>query len=152
MLILFQEDHSALCMVQKRHIFPTSEDHVTPKYGGGSTMIWARFAALGPGPLAISEVKNEFPKYSLIVYQKPYRIIWVNLYQAKLGISWVTQHDNGTKHQSKFTTEWLQKNKILLSEWLSQSTQLNPKGMLRNDLKRAVHTRLSANVSEQKQF
>ena len=52
------------------------------------------------------------------------------------------QQDKASKHISKSTTEWLHR----------QSPDLNPIGMLLQDLKRAVHTRHPKNIAEMKQF
>lgn len=51
------------------------------------------------------------------------------------------QQDNGLKHISKLTSEWLKKNKIKVLEWSSQSPDLNQMEMLWHDLKQAVHAR-----------
>lgn len=53
--------------------------------------------------------------------------------------SWVMQQNNDPKHQSKCTKELLQKKKMHLLEWPSQSQDHNHKEMLWNGLKRTRH-------------
>ncbi len=62
------------------------------------------------------------------------------------------QQDNDPKHTSRFTIEWLKKNKVKVLEWLSQSPDLNPIEMLWKDLKQAVHRRKHNNITELKWF
>ncbi len=65
--------------------------------------------------------------------------------------TWVMQHDNDPKHTSKFTSEWLKKNKIKVLEWPSQD--LNPIEMLWHDFKQSIHAKKkTSNVAELKQL
>ncbi|KAK3524862.1 hypothetical protein QTP86_010091 [Hemibagrus guttatus] len=125
------------------------ENTIPPvKYGGVSIMVWGCFAASGPGTLAIvggtmnSHVFQDILKDNLKVAVR----------KLKLRRSWVMEQDNNPKHKSKSTTERLQRHKIQLLEWPSQSPDLNPVVMLWNDLKRTIHTRRPKNMGELKQF
>ncbi|MBN3289611.1 TCB1 transposase, partial [Polypterus senegalus] len=127
---------------QKKNIIPTV------KYSGGSVMVWGCFAASGPGRLAVID-----GTMNSTVYQKiPKENVRPSVRQLKLKRSWVLQQDNGPKHTSKSTSEWLKKNKMKTLEWPSQSPDLNPIEMLWHDLKKAVHARKPSNKAELQQF
>uniref|UniRef100_A0A3B4TNE5 Uncharacterized protein n=1 Tax=Seriola dumerili TaxID=41447 RepID=A0A3B4TNE5_SERDU len=82
----------------------------TVKYGGGNLMIWACFAASGPGQLAMIEGKMNSQIYQRI----PQDNLRLSVHQLKLSRKCVMQQDNDPKHRSKSTTDWFQKNKIRL--------------------------------------
>ena len=124
------------------NIFPTV------KYGGGNIMIWASFAASGPDQLGIIEGKINPQAYQTILQDD----VRMSVSQLKLCRRCVMQQNNDPKHQSKSTTEWLQRNKICLMEWPSQSPDLNPIELLWIDLKRAIHMRRLNSMTELKQF
>ncbi|KAF7653083.1 hypothetical protein LDENG_00087570, partial [Lucifuga dentata] len=69
-----------------------------------------------------------------------------------LGTKWILQQDNDPKHSSKLTVEWLQKKRIKVLPWPSQSPDLNPIEMLWRDLKAAVHQRKPSNLTQLKQY
>ena len=70
----------------------------------------------------------------------------------KLGRRFTFQQDNDLKHKDEATMEWLNKKKINVLEWSSQSPDLNPIEHLWRDLKIAVHRRSPSNLAEIEQF
>ncbi|KAK3539696.1 hypothetical protein QTP70_012026 [Hemibagrus guttatus] len=127
---------------QKKIIIPTV------KYGGGSVMVWGCFAASGPGRLAVINGTMNSAVYQKILKEN----VRPSVCDLKLKRTWVLQQDNDPKHTSKFTSEWLKKNKMKTLEWPSQSPDLNPIEMLWHDLKKVVHARKPSNVAELQQF
>ncbi len=135
---LWRKEHTAF---QHKNLIPSM------KHGDGS-IVWACFAASGPGQLAIidgtmnSELYHQFLKEN----------VRTSVHELSLKKKWVMQQYNDPKHTSHSTKEWLKKNKVNVLERLSQSPDLNPIKMLWKDLKQAVHRRKPTNIPELKRF
>ena len=84
------------------------------------------------------------------------RILDENLLESamnlKLGRRFTFQQDNGLKHKAKATLERLNRKKINVLEWLSQSPDLNTIEYLWRDMNISVHRRSPSNFAELEQF
>ncbi|KAF7641700.1 hypothetical protein LDENG_00274330 [Lucifuga dentata] len=121
---------------------------LTVKHGGGSILVWACFAAGRPGNLTVIDSLINSSVYQSILDEH----VKVSARKLYLGTKWILQQDNDPKHSSKSTVEWLQKNRIKVLPWPSQSPDLNPIEMLWRDLKAAVHQRKPSNLTQLKQY
>lgn len=65
------------------------------------------------GHLAVIESTVNFPVYQNIIESHLRPSVW----QLRLGPNWVMQQDNGHKHTSKSTTEWLKNKRINVLQW-----------------------------------
>jgi len=128
--------HNAQQHVWRKPNTAYQHKHLTPtvKHGGGGLMIWACFAATGPGHLAVIESTMNSSGYQSIL-EKCEAICPT----AKAGLKLAHQQDNDPKHSSSSTTECVKKKRIKVLQWSSQSPDLNLTEMLWWDLKRAVY-------------
>ncbi|KAF7645015.1 hypothetical protein LDENG_00211660 [Lucifuga dentata] len=120
----------------------------TVKLGGGSILVWACFAAGGPGNLTVIDGLMNSSVYQSILDEH----VMASARKLHLGTKWILQQDNDPKRSSKSTVEWLQKKRIKILSWPSQSPDLNPIEMLWRDLKAAVHQRKPSNLTQLKQY
>ncbi len=75
-------------------------------------MVWASFAASGPGRLAIIDGTMNSELYQQILKEN----IRTSVPELSLKKKWAMQQDNDPKHTSHFTKEWLKKNKVNILE------------------------------------
>ena len=111
-------------------------------------MVWGCLSTAGTGKLVRIEGTMDGAKYR--------RILDENLLESamnlKLGRRFTFQQDNDPKHKAKSTLEWLNKKKINVLEWPSQSPDFNPTEHLRRHLKITVRRRSPSNLAELEQF
>ncbi len=112
-------------------------------------MVWTCFTASRPERLALIDVtmNSEWYQANLKEYVR------TTFQELNLMRKWVMQQDNNPKYTSRFTKEWLKKNKVNILGWSSQSLDLNPIEMFWKDLDLlAVHRRKATNIPELKWF
>lgn len=115
----------------------------TVKHGGGSIMMWGCFSRAGPGDICVIEGRMDSIKYQEILDQNLF-----NSARRLVGRRFIFQQDNDPKHRSHSTTQYLQRKRVQVLEWPSQSPDLNPIEMLWQDLKAAVAKRRPSNLKQ----
>ena len=93
------------------------------KYGGGSLMLWGCMTSKGVGNYIRIDVRMNSDAYCTILNQG---LLGTLRYYSLNSNNMVFQQDNDPKHTSFKARNWLEKNKIEVLDWPSQSPDLNP--------------------------
>ncbi|KAI4873949.1 hypothetical protein NFI96_010170 [Prochilodus magdalenae] len=86
--------------LQEKHLLPTV------KFGGGSIMLWGCVASTGTGNLVKVEGRMDSNQYQQILETN----VQESVTKLKLRRGWIFQQDNDTKHCSKSTNAFMQRN------------------------------------------
>lgn len=115
----------------------------TIKHGGGNVMVWGCFSRDGVGPLhKIDGIMDRF------VYADILKNNMLPHAKSKMPRGWTFQQDNDPKHTSKHVKEYMNKAKIRLFEWPSQSPDLNPIEHLWEELERRIRSATYRNTNQ----
>ena len=114
----------------------------TVKCGSGSFMLLGCMSANGPGELHSIDGMKDSKMYCGILKDKMVPSL------RKLGRQALFQQYNDPKHTAKFTTAFLQKQKVQTMVWPSISPNLNPIEHLWGILKRQVEIHRVSNKEQ----
>lgn len=145
---LFGHNQKRYAWRKKNTAFEEKNLLPTVKFGGGSIMLWGCVASTGTGNLVKVEGRMDSVQYQQILEKN----VKESVKKLKLRRGWLFQQDNDPKHCSKSTKEYMQRHRLQVLEWPSQSPDLNIIENVWNDLKRAVHARNPSNLTQLEAF
>jgi transposase len=95
--------------------------NLSVKHGGGGVIAWGCVSSKGVGNLVfIDEIMDRFLYVNILANN-------LASSAAKMGLDrYIFQHDNDPKHTSALVKKFLEKEKINVLKWPSQSPDLNP--------------------------
>lgn len=116
-------------------------------YIAGRVMVWGSMSWNGCGMLEFIDKIMTKEVYLDILE----RNLHTSARKLKMSRNFIFQHDGDPKHTSKLVTQWLEKNKIKVLDWVPQSPDLNPIEHLWSILKIKVREQIPTNLGELKQ-
>ena len=92
----------------------------TPKFGGGSIMVWGCFSSSG-----IDLIYLTTDTMTANIYTNILKEIMLPYAEDNMPLLWIFQQDNDPKHTASITKRWFQNNGIRQLDWPAQSPDLN---------------------------